>query len=494
MTTPTAAAAPSPLIAPRIDTTPSYGGIFIAEDIATLIEGFKTNDWIDVTIGGVAATLDAVSLVIDPLGQVAAMGAAFLMEHVKPLSDALDFVAGDPDQIAAYSQTWRNAADSVDRAGTDLQAAVDRETLDWTGAAGDAYRAHMNEQLNAILGLRNASTAMSEIVQGVGLMVSFARGLVRDLVAQFLATLAVRLPTWLAAEGLTVGLATPAVVAQAAELIATWTARVARVLRGIAKTLQKLLPILRHLDELIRSLVVLLKRLARKAPHGEHGPHGPHSGGGPHEPGLHEPGLHEPGLHEPGLAGGEAPHRTPDEIDQIIEGIREESTVQPGETVSGGTGARGTAGEQGMGFAYSQEQGWAFLEGPSGTSGHASNAAGFDGVAFRTDGPPEIHILDNKSLAREGNVGSATAITDNLGQNLDALAQRAADPRLRRTEDPGAARLDLAGPGRGRQRPATTTQCAPGGDQLRWPVHRRHGRPGPPGSGVPRRAMTLDVQ
>jgi hypothetical protein len=122
--------------------------------------------------------------------------------------------------------------------------------------------------------------------------------------------------------------------------------------------------------------------------------------------------------------------RITDEIDRIIEGIREESNIQPGETVSGGTGARGTSGKQGIGFAYSQEQGWAFLEGPSGTSGQASNAAGFDGVAFRTDGPPEIHILDNKSLAREGNVGSATAITENLGQNLDALAQRAADPRF----------------------------------------------------------------
>ena len=37
--------------------------------------------------------------------------------------------------------------------------------------------------------------------------------------------------------------------------------------------------ILRHLDELIRGLRDLLKRLARTGPHGEHGPHGP---GGPH--------------------------------------------------------------------------------------------------------------------------------------------------------------------------------------------------------------------
>ena len=233
-----------------------------------------------MALGGVAAVLDAGALYIDPFGQVAAMGAAYLMEHVKPLSDALDAVAGDPDQISAYSQTWHNVANAVERAGTDLQSAVDRETLDWTGAAGDAYRAHINEQLNAVQALRNASTAMSEIVHGVGLMVAFARGLVRDLVAQALATLAVRLPTWLAAEGLTFGLATPVVVAQAAELIAhRGPARVARVLRGVVEDAAETAadhPAPGRTDPLALGTGQ------------EVGPQGPARRAGPHGSGLHE--------------------------------------------------------------------------------------------------------------------------------------------------------------------------------------------------------------
>lgn len=83
--------------------------------------------------------------------------------------------------------------------------------------------------------------------------------------------------------------------------------------------------------------------------------------------------------------------------------------------------ARGIAGELGMGFAYRAEEGWGFLTGPGGSAGHRWNAPGFDGVAFRTQGPFEIHIVDNKSWARAGNVGSASALTDNLLKNLDDL-------------------------------------------------------------------------
>jgi Domain of unknown function (DUF4157) len=88
--------------------------------------------------------------------------------------------------------------------------------------------------------------------------------------------------------------------------------------------------------------------------------------------------------------------------------------------------ARGYAGEQGMGFTYyRQEDGWILFEGPSGWEGHGTTQSGFDGVAYNTR-TGEIHLPDNKSLARTGNVGSAPAIDPerNLAQNLDGLIGR----------------------------------------------------------------------
>jgi hypothetical protein len=82
---------------------------------------------------------------------------------------------------------------------------------------------------------------------------------------------------------------------------------------------------------------------------------------------------------------------------------------------------RGTYGEQGAGFFFGP-QGYFMVDGPSGAGGHASNARGFDGVAFnpRTD---DLIIYDNKAYRANGNVASASAVDParNLATNLDDM-------------------------------------------------------------------------
>jgi hypothetical protein len=46
------------------------------------------------------------------------------MEHVKPLSEALDWLAGDPGQISAHAQTWRNVASRLSGEADALGQAV----------------------------------------------------------------------------------------------------------------------------------------------------------------------------------------------------------------------------------------------------------------------------------------------------------------------------------------------------------------------------------
>jgi hypothetical protein len=96
-----------------------------------------------------------------------------------------------------------------------------------------------------------------------------------------------------------------------------------------------------------------------------------------------------------------------------------------------GRQARAVSGELGMAFGgYSSEQGWALLQGPSGSAGHKWNEPGFDGMAFRPTGKFEMHILDNKSLARPGNIGSSTALTTNLLQNIEDLEKTISQSRF----------------------------------------------------------------
>jgi hypothetical protein len=258
MTSPT-----NPLVAERVDSTGWYSGVGIAESIADLVHGVESGSWIEGTIGGVGTSLEALGTIVDPLGSVASWGVAWLIEHVGPLSSALEWLAGDPDQIAAFALTWRNVAGHARAQAGGLREAVWHDVADWVGPSADAYRDHAAATLGALLGLGSASSGIGTIVEGAGLLVALVREMVRDLIADFVAVLAVRLPLWLAQEGLTFGLATPLVVAQVGALAAKWAARISRLLLALVNSLRRLLPILRRLDELIGNLTTLLRRLER---------------------------------------------------------------------------------------------------------------------------------------------------------------------------------------------------------------------------------------
>ncbi|GIE76259.1 hypothetical protein Aph02nite_22090 [Actinoplanes philippinensis] len=256
----------NPLIAPAQDTTTWSTGLGLVEDAHQLSDGIRNGSWVDVTLGGVTGSLDARALAVDPLGSLFAWGVGWLIEHIQPLRDALDWLAGKPGEIAAHASTWRNIAAAAAETHQRYAAAVRTQTGDWLGASGDAYRAHAGEQLAAIEGIATVTGAVSYAVEAAGLLVGLVREMVRDLIAQFVATLAVRLPQWLAAEGVTLGLATPVVAGQVATLVSQWTHRIEQVLRALLTSLRTLSGRLNDLSALLTRLKAVLTRLRRSDP------------------------------------------------------------------------------------------------------------------------------------------------------------------------------------------------------------------------------------
>jgi hypothetical protein len=277
---------PNPLVAQRSGTVGAWDGVWIAEDLGDVVTGVRSGNWIDTSIGGFAASMDALAFVTDPLGTLVSWGVAWLMEHVKPLRDALDRLAGDPAQITAYAQTWHNVAASMRQAGTDLAAAVGRDLTGWTGAAGDAYRGRAGSQAAALGAIGAAAEAIGVIVEGAGLVVALVRQLVRDLIAEFVSILAMRLWEWLAEEAGTLGIGTPWVIAQVSTLVAKWAVKITRLLHGLAATLRRLAGKIGELGKLIESLKKMLRDLMRR---GHEDPRG--GAGGPMLASSTEPGA-----------------------------------------------------------------------------------------------------------------------------------------------------------------------------------------------------------
>ncbi|MEU9510203.1 WXG100 family type VII secretion target [Micromonospora sp. NPDC048170] len=248
----------NPLVAAAADSPASaWAGVWILEDIELIHQGVRNGSWIDGTLGVVSAGLDGLALVSDPVGALLQYGIAWLIEHVKPLSEALDWLAGDPTQITAHAQTWRNTAASLRETATSLARDVRADVAEWGGLAGPAYRTRAAEQQQAITGLAEGADTMATITEATAGLVAAVRLLVRDAIA----TCVSRLVVYAAELVATAGLATPLVVEQVTTLVASWAARIAKLLRGLINSLRQIIPVARRLADLIDRLKETLGRL-----------------------------------------------------------------------------------------------------------------------------------------------------------------------------------------------------------------------------------------
>ncbi|OLR92378.1 DUF6531 domain-containing protein [Actinokineospora bangkokensis] len=251
----------NPLVAaPKSDTT-AVTGIGIAEACTDLASGISSGDWVEAGIGAVGVGLEVLSMVIDPVGTVASYGVSWLIEHVQPLKDALDWFAGDPPVIRSFSETWANIAAEVGGVAGDLGGEGGGGAQQWRGEAADAFRRGSAEAADAISGAGALADGVSAGVMIMGEVVAAVRELIRDLVAEVVG----KLITWALEAVATLGLATPVIVAQASATVARVTNRIADLVRKLVKTIGNVTPRLRKVVDKLGEIMEKLRGLARRA-------------------------------------------------------------------------------------------------------------------------------------------------------------------------------------------------------------------------------------
>jgi hypothetical protein len=278
----------NPLVAGRLGQPKSaWAGVWIAEDIELIAQGVRGHSWVDGSLGVVGAGLDALALVSDPVGALLQYGISWLIEHVRPLSEALDWLAGDPGQIAGHALTWRNVASSLRDESDVLARAARFDVSGWRGAAADAYRVWAGQRDESLQALARASDTMALITEGAGMVIGTVRIMVRDAVA----TVVSRLMVYAGELVASFGLATPLVVEQVSTLCASWAARISRWLRDLIASIRNLMRESARLGELIETI----KRWLKGDGHAGRGPE-PETPLPPKDPRLEEQRIHDLGM------------------------------------------------------------------------------------------------------------------------------------------------------------------------------------------------------
>lgn len=232
--------APNPLVAKAPDPAGKWAGVNLIEPATDAAAAVKRGDWAEAGINVLGAGIDALGFLTDPFGTLLSSLFSWFIEHVEPLPSMLNALAGNPGVINQNAATWGNVADHLKKAGEEMARVVDADTAQWQGAAIAAYTPVAKLEAQGVKAAGVAAEGVGAALTGAGVAVATVRAIVRDLISMAMSELVQALIRWAAAALLTVGLATPGIIADGIRLIMKWAKKVSDWLDKIIKTIRGL--------------------------------------------------------------------------------------------------------------------------------------------------------------------------------------------------------------------------------------------------------------
>ncbi|USX48871.1 hypothetical protein [Lentzea sp. HUAS12] len=243
--------APNPLVANAPGPTAWSAGLNLVEPAADAVSAVQRGDWAEAGINILGAGVDALGFLTDPFGTLLSSAFAWFIEHVEPLTSMLNSLAGNPGVINQNAATWGNVGDHLKRAGEDMARVVDADTSAWQGAAVSAYAAVAKAEATGVKAAGLAAEGVGAALTGAGVAVATVRTIVRDLISMAMSELVQALIRWAAAALITVGLATPGIVADGIRLVMKWAKKVSDWLEKVITTIKNLSKVVSKIFEVL---------------------------------------------------------------------------------------------------------------------------------------------------------------------------------------------------------------------------------------------------
>lgn len=220
------------------------------DGVVAVWNGIASRDWVAVGINAGGTGVELLGAAMDPVGWAATQLSGWLLEHLMPFRAVLHGLAGSPELIKGYAQTWDNISREMRSTAVAHRENSVRDTNQWHGRAADGYReraaalADVCENASVVArSLGTASLMMAEVISG-------ARSAVRDITANAVgAAVSVAVE-----EAVTGGLATPVVVVQFLKRLIELGKKVAAIVRSVGKTINDLSSLLATLKNMSEAL------------------------------------------------------------------------------------------------------------------------------------------------------------------------------------------------------------------------------------------------
>lgn len=214
-----------------------------------------------LAVDGIAFGIDAISMYMDPLGEVIKVGVGWLLEHLDLLREPLEVLTGDHRAIQAVAQTWNNVAIELKAVGDEYEQALSA-TTSWSGDAAIAYRKLAQQYTGSLFQISDQAAGAAQGVTYAGIAVGTMRAIVFDIIATFVSDVIARAIIAAASSAITFGAAIAAFIAS---LMADLALLMAKIQKKIGKLLQAIQKFVTKFSLLGKNSASAAKALGRKA-------------------------------------------------------------------------------------------------------------------------------------------------------------------------------------------------------------------------------------
>ena len=228
------------LVAEVKESETVWSGSRLIEDGFDLKEAFESKSWVSGGLAVAATAADTAAAVMDPLGEALSAGVGWIIEHLSPLKDWLNELAGDSDAVAAAASTWTNIGTKLNSCAGELEAVCSSRLA---GQESLAVATFKTLQAGSASHLRMTGEVAGAISGGLTLASMIVR-MVHDMVRDAIADVIGKLTSKAAIMAVSLGTAAPWAVSSVAADVSSWVARLSKEVADVvlsSKNLKKLL-------------------------------------------------------------------------------------------------------------------------------------------------------------------------------------------------------------------------------------------------------------
>ena len=228
------------LVAEVKDSETVWSGSRLLEDGVDLKEAFESKSWVAGGLATAATVADTAAAVMDPLGEALSAGIGWIIEHLSPLKDWLNELAGDSDAVAAAASTWTNIGTKLSSCASDLEAVCSSRLAGQESLAVATFKTLQAGSASHLRMTGQLAGAISGGLTVASVIVRVVHDMVRDAIADVIG----KLTSKAAIMAVSLGTAAPWAVSSLAADVSSWATRLFKEVTNVvtsAKNLKGLL-------------------------------------------------------------------------------------------------------------------------------------------------------------------------------------------------------------------------------------------------------------